>query len=71
MLDRTDRAVLDMDSSESPVHSLSLFNDHGNRLAAKLRPGNVLGADDWDEGCGFHDARPNATDIRRRRRLRV
>ena len=66
-LDRSDRIVLDMDSSESPVHGqqegsaynghfesvcyhpLFLFNDHGDCLAAKLRPGNVSSADDWEE----------------------
>ena len=66
-LDRSDRVVLDMDSSESPVHGqqegsaynghfetvcyhpLFLFNDHGDCLAAKLRPGNVSSADDWEE----------------------
>ena len=65
--DRSDRTVLDMDSSESPVHEqqegsaynghfesvcyhpLFLFNDHGDCLAAKLRPGNVSSADDWEE----------------------
>ena len=65
--DRADRTVLDMDSSESPVHGqqegsaynghfesvcyhpLFLFNDHGDCVAAKLRPGNVSSADDWDE----------------------
>src|SRR3989442_13945871 len=65
--DRADRIVLDMDSSESPVHGqqeggaynghfesvcyhpLFLFNDHGDCLATKLRPGNVHSADDWDE----------------------
>ena len=65
--DRADRVVLDMDSSESPVHGqqegsaynghfesvcyhpLFLFNDDGDCLAAKLRPGNVSSADDWDE----------------------
>jgi hypothetical protein len=64
--DRPDRIVLDMDSSESPVHGqqeggaynghfetvcyhpLFLFNDRGDCLAAKLRPGNVHSADDWD-----------------------
>ena len=57
--DGADRVVLDMDSSESPVHGqqegsacnghfesvcyhpLFLFNDHGDRPAAKLRSGNV------------------------------
>jgi Transposase DDE domain group 1 len=66
-VDRSDRVVLDMDSSESPVHGeqegsaynghfetvcyhpLFLFNDHGDCLAAKLRPGNVSSADDWKE----------------------
>ena len=56
---RADRIVLDMDSSESPVHGqqegsaynghlesicyhpLFLVNDHGDCVAAKLRPGNV------------------------------
>ena len=30
-------------------HPLFLFNDDGDCLAAKLRPGNVSSADDWDE----------------------
>jgi Transposase DDE domain group 1 len=30
-------------------HPLFLFNDHGDCLATKLRPGNVHSADDWDE----------------------
>jgi hypothetical protein len=65
--DRFHRIVLDMDSSESPVHGqqegsayngqfetvcyhpLFLFNDHGDCRAAKLRPGNVSSADDWEE----------------------
>jgi hypothetical protein len=65
--DESDRVVLDMDSSESPVHGqqegsayngyfestcyhpLFLFNSHGDCLAAKLRPGNVHSAEDWDE----------------------
>jgi hypothetical protein len=65
--DHADRVVLDMDSSESPVHGaqegsaynghfesvcyhpLFLFNDHGDCLAAKLRPGNIASADDWDD----------------------
>jgi hypothetical protein len=65
--DGADRVVLDMDSSESPVHGqqeqsaynghfasvcyhpLFLFNDEGDCLGAKLRPGNVASADDWDE----------------------
>src|SRR6202140_313591 len=66
-LDSSRRVVLDMDSSESPVHGeqegsaynghfesvcyhpLFLFNGHGDCLAAKLRPGNVHSAEDWDE----------------------
>jgi Transposase DDE domain group 1 len=65
--DRSDRTVLDMDSSESPVHGqqegsaynghfetvcyhpLFLFSDQRDCLAAKLRPGNVSSAGDWDE----------------------
>ena len=67
MATRADRIVLDMDSSESPVHGaqegsaynghfesvcyhpLFLFNEHGDCLAASLRPGNVPSADDWDD----------------------
>ena len=66
-VDNSDRVVLDMDSTESPVHGqqegsaynghfesicyhpLLLFNQHGDCLAAKLRPGNVSSAEDWDE----------------------
>ena len=62
-----DRIVLDMDSSESPVHGaqegsaynghvasvcyhpLFLFTEHGDCLAATLRPGNVHSAEDWDD----------------------
>ena len=65
--DESERVVLDMDSTESPVHGqqegsaynghfesvcyhpLLLFNGHGDCLAAKLRPGNVHSAEDWDE----------------------
>lgn len=65
--DDSARVVLDMDSTESPVHGqqegsaynghfesvcyhpLLLFNQHGDCLAAKLRPGNVSSAEDWDE----------------------
>ena len=65
--DDSERVVLDMDSTESPVHGqqegsaynghfesvcyhpLLLFNGHGDCLAAKLRPGNVHSAKDWDE----------------------
>ena len=64
---RTDRIVLDMDSSESPVHGaqegsaynghfesvcyhpLFLFTEHGDCVAATLRPGNVHSADDWHD----------------------
>ena len=64
---RAGRIVLDMDSSESPVHGeqeggaynghfatvcyppLFLFNEHGDCLAATLRPGNVPSAEDWDD----------------------
>ena len=63
----SERVVLDMDSTESPVHGqqegsaynghfesvcyhpLLLFNQHGDCWAAKLRPGNVSSAEDWDE----------------------
>ena len=63
----SERVVLDMDSTESPVHGqqegsaynghfesvcyhpLLLFNQHGDCLAAKLQPGNVSSAEDWDE----------------------
>ena len=65
--DDAERVVLDLDSTESPVHGqqegsaynghfesacyhpLLLFNGHGDCLAAKLRPGNVHSAEDWDE----------------------
>ena len=65
--DNCERVVLDMDSTESPVHGqqegsaynghyesvcyhpLLLFSQHGDCLAAKLRPGNVSSAEDWDE----------------------
>ncbi len=65
--DDAERVVLDMDSTESPVHGqqeggaynghfesvcyhpLLLFNQHGDCLVAKLRPGNVSSAEDWDE----------------------
>ena len=64
---RAGRIVLDMDSSESPVHGaqegsaynghcesvcdhpLFLFNEHGDCVAATLRPGHVHSADDWDD----------------------
>ena len=63
MATRADRIVLDMDSSESPVHGaqegsaynghfesvcyhpLFLFTEHGDCLAATLRPGTVHSAD--------------------------
>jgi len=61
------RLILDVDSSESPVHGaqeqaaynghfesvcyhpLFVFNQHGDCLAATLRPGNVHSADGWEE----------------------
>ena len=64
---RAGRIVLDMDSSESPVHGaqegsaynghcesvcyhpLFLFNEHGDCVAATLRPGHVHSADDGDD----------------------
>ena len=64
---RAGRIVLDMDSSESPVHGvqegsacnghfesvcyhpLFLFNEHGDGVAATLRPGNVHSANDSDD----------------------
>ena len=67
MATRADRIVLDMDSSESPVHGaqedsaydghvesvwyhpLFLFTEHGDCVAATLRPGNVHSAEDWDD----------------------
>jgi Transposase DDE domain group 1 len=66
-LDASRRVVLDMDSTEIPVHGqqeqsaynghfettcyhpLLMFNGEGDCLAAKLRPGNVHSAEDWDE----------------------
>ena len=65
--DKSESVVLDMDSTESPVHGqqegsaynghfesvcyhpLLLFNQYGDCLAAKLRPGNVHSAENWDE----------------------
>ena len=32
-------------------HPLLLFNREGDCLAAKLRPGNVHSAEDWDDCC--------------------
>jgi hypothetical protein len=61
------RVILDIDSSESPVHGaqeqsaynghfesvcyhpLFVFNQKGDCLAAKLRPGNVPSASGWEE----------------------
>jgi Transposase DDE domain group 1 len=61
------RLILDIDSSESPVHGaheqsaynghvesvcyhpLFVFNQHGDCLAATLRPGTVHSADGWEE----------------------
>jgi len=65
-MEATQRVVLDIDSTEIPVHGnqedsaynghfestcyhpLLLFNSEGDCLAAKLRPGNVHSADDWE-----------------------
>ena len=65
--DDYERVVLDMDSTESPVHGqqegsfynghfesvcyqpLVLFNQYGDCLPAKLRPGHVHSAEDCDE----------------------
>ena len=56
VLDSPQRVVLDMDSTEIPVYGQqehSAYNGHFNRegdcLVAKLRPGNVHSAEDWDE----------------------
>jgi hypothetical protein len=64
-IDSPQRVVLDMDSTEIPVygqqssynghfestcyHPLLLFNGEGDCLGAKLRPGNVHSAEDWQE----------------------
>ena len=74
--DESERVVLDMDSTESPVHGqqegsaynghfestcyhpLLLFNQHGDCLAAKLRPGNVPSAEDWDRTAAARDPAP-------------
>jgi hypothetical protein len=66
-IDSPQRVVLDMNSTEIPVHGqqensaynghfeatcyhpLLLFNREGDCLAAKLRPGNVHSADDWEK----------------------
>jgi hypothetical protein len=63
----TRRVILDIDSSESPVHGaqeqsaynghfesvcyhpLFVFNQEGDCLAAKLRPGNVPSARGWEK----------------------
>ncbi len=65
--DASGRVVLDMDSTESPVHGqqegsaynghfesvcyypLLPFHQHGDGLAAKLRPDNVHSAEEWEE----------------------
>ena len=82
MATRADRTVLDMDSSESPVHGvqegsaynghfesvcyhpLFLFNEHGDCVAATLRPGNVPSADDWDDLLVPEIARQQAECLR-------
>jgi hypothetical protein len=51
-LDSPQRVVLDMDSTEISVYGQqeqSAYNGHVDCLAAKLRPGNVHSADDWEE----------------------
>ena len=82
MATRANRIVLDMDSSESPVHGaqegsaynghfksvcyhpLFLFNEHGDCVAASLRPGNVPSADDWDDLLVPEIARQQAEGLR-------
>ena len=89
--DDSERVVLDMDSTESPVHGqqegsaynghfesvcfhpLVLFNQHGDCLAAKLHPGNVHSAQDWDELLLSDDRAPTGRrekgHLSRRRRF--
>jgi hypothetical protein len=56
-------------------HPLFLFNDHDDCLAAKLRPGNVSSADDWEELLVPKIDRPagrgTARRVPGRRRLRA
>ena len=52
-------------------HPLLLFNQHGDCLGAKLRPGNVHSAEDWDELLQRSNTGGGQTgDVPRRRRLR-
>jgi len=85
----TRRVILDIDSSESPVHGaqeqsaynghfesvcyhpLFVFNQHGDCLAAKLRPGNVHSAAGRDEVLlpiidGYRRATPSSSGPTRR-----
>ena len=64
-MDSGGRTILNLDSTEIPVygeqsaynghfestcyHPLLLFNREGDCLAAKLRPGNIHSAENWDE----------------------
>jgi hypothetical protein len=77
------RVILDMDSSESPVHGeqegsaynghfgsvcyhpLFVFNQYGDCEEAKLRPGNVHSAHDWQEVLEPVMARYEKTGVRR------
>ena len=45
-------------------HPLFLFNEHGDCLAASLRPGNVPSADDWDDLLVPEIARQQAEGLR-------
>src|SRR5437867_4935627 len=83
----TRRVILDIDSSESPqeqwaynghfesvcYHPLFVFNQDGDCLAAKLRPGNVPSASGWEEVLlpviDRHQDREQAVVVRRRRGL--
>src|SRR5271154_5671454 len=42
-------------------HPLLLFNGEGDCLDAKLRPGNVHSAGDWDQGASARDRPPTGT----------
>ena len=45
-------------------HPLFLFNEHGDCVAASLRPGNVPSADDWDDLLVPEIARQQAEGLR-------
>ena len=50
MILRKAKSISDRLLAESTCHHpLLLFNREGDCLAAKLRPGNVHSADDWEE----------------------